>query len=168
MVALYRPVRAADRRSIGSTPSYARRSRWPCYGSISGITATSLGGLSYKIPERRLPSHAPPTRRLPLPPPPCARVSSSLHRRSASPTHPLGPVAPPQASPFHLCALPSPEPDPPRPPAPAIAQRPRRRLLRPTTCRMDLPGPTTSVGTRTDYSVGPWDYSTCAARHMLA
>jgi hypothetical protein len=32
-------------------------------------------------------------------------------------------------------------------------------------CRMDLPGPTTSVGTRTDYSVGPWDYPTCAARH---
>jgi hypothetical protein len=25
-------------------------------------------------------------------------------------------------------------------------------------CRMDLPGPTTLVGTRTDYSVGPWDY----------
>jgi hypothetical protein len=25
------------------------------------------------------------------------------------------------------------------------------------SCRMDLPGPTTSVGTRTDYSVGPWD-----------
>jgi hypothetical protein len=25
-------------------------------------------------------------------------------------------------------------------------------------CRMDLPGPTTSVGARTDYSVGPWDY----------
>jgi hypothetical protein len=23
-------------------------------------------------------------------------------------------------------------------------------------CRMDLPGPTTLVGTRTDYSVGPW------------
>jgi hypothetical protein len=23
-------------------------------------------------------------------------------------------------------------------------------------CRMDLPVPTTSVGTRTDYSVGPW------------
>jgi hypothetical protein len=35
-------------------------------------------------------------------------------------------------------------------------------------CRMDLPGPTTSVGTRTDYSVGPWDYPTCAARHLLA
>jgi hypothetical protein len=32
---------------------------------------------------------------------------------------------------------------------------------------MDLPGPTTSVGTRTDYLVGPWDYSTCAARHLL-
>jgi hypothetical protein len=29
-------------------------------------------------------------------------------------------------------------------------------------CRMDLPGPITSVGTRTDYSVGPWDYSTWA------
>jgi hypothetical protein len=35
-------------------------------------------------------------------------------------------------------------------------------------CRMDLPGPTTSVGTRTDYSVGPWDYSTCATWHMMA
>jgi hypothetical protein len=34
-------------------------------------------------------------------------------------------------------------------------------------CRMDLPGPTTSVGTRTDYSVGPWDYLTCAARHLM-
>jgi hypothetical protein len=32
---------------------------------------------------------------------------------------------------------------------------------------MDLPGPTTSVGTRTDYSVGPWDYSAWAARHLL-
>jgi hypothetical protein len=35
-------------------------------------------------------------------------------------------------------------------------------------CRMDLPGPTTSVGTRTDYSVGPWDYSGCATRHLMA
>jgi hypothetical protein len=33
---------------------------------------------------------------------------------------------------------------------------------------MDLPGPTTSVGTRTNYSVGPWDYSTCATQHLLA
>jgi hypothetical protein len=32
---------------------------------------------------------------------------------------------------------------------------------------MDLPGPTTSVGTRTDYSVGPWDYSACAT-HLMA
>jgi hypothetical protein len=38
----------------------------------------------------------------------------------------------------------------------------------PGACRMDLPGPTTSVGTRTDYSVGPWDYSTCATRHLMA
>jgi hypothetical protein len=34
--------------------------------------------------------------------------------------------------------------------------------------RMDLPGPTTSVGTRTDYSVGPWEYPACATRHLLA
>jgi hypothetical protein len=37
-----------------------------------------------------------------------------------------------------------------------------------TICRMELPGPTTSVGTRTDYSVGPWDYSACATRHLMA
>jgi hypothetical protein len=41
------------------------------------------------------------------------------------------------------------------------------RILR-TFCRMDLPGPTASVGTRTDYSVGPWDYLACAARHLMA
>jgi hypothetical protein len=35
-------------------------------------------------------------------------------------------------------------------------------------CRMDLPGPIASVGTRTDYSVGPWDYPTCAARYLMA
>jgi hypothetical protein len=35
-------------------------------------------------------------------------------------------------------------------------------------CRMDLPGPTTSVGTRTDYSVGPWDYTACATRYLKA
>jgi hypothetical protein len=33
---------------------------------------------------------------------------------------------------------------------------------------MDLPRTTTSVGTRTDYSVGPWDYPTCAARYLMA
>jgi hypothetical protein len=32
---------------------------------------------------------------------------------------------------------------------------------------MDLPGPATSVGTRTDYSVGPWDYPACATRHLM-
>jgi hypothetical protein len=37
-----------------------------------------------------------------------------------------------------------------------------------TNCRMGLPGPTTSVGTRTDYSVGPWDYPACATRHLMA
>jgi hypothetical protein len=34
--------------------------------------------------------------------------------------------------------------------------------------RMDLPGPTTSVGTRTDYSVAPWDCSTWVTRHLMA
>jgi hypothetical protein len=33
---------------------------------------------------------------------------------------------------------------------------------------MDLPGPTASVGTRTNYSVGPWDCPTCATRHLMA
>jgi hypothetical protein len=33
---------------------------------------------------------------------------------------------------------------------------------------MDLPGPTALVGTRTDYSVGPWDYLACATRHLMA
>jgi hypothetical protein len=33
---------------------------------------------------------------------------------------------------------------------------------------MDIPEPTTPVGTRTDYSVGFWDYSTCATRHLMA
>jgi hypothetical protein len=33
---------------------------------------------------------------------------------------------------------------------------------------MDLPGPIASVGTRIDYSVGPWDYSACATRHLMA
>jgi hypothetical protein len=33
---------------------------------------------------------------------------------------------------------------------------------------MDHPGPTTLVGARTDYSVGPWDYSACATRHLMA
>jgi hypothetical protein len=33
---------------------------------------------------------------------------------------------------------------------------------------MDLPGPTTSVGARTDYSVGPLDYLACATRHLMA
>jgi hypothetical protein len=51
------------------------------------------------------------------------------------------------------------------------SSRPSRLLeaiLLDYTCRMDLPGPTTSVGTRTEYSVGPWDYPTCAAQYLMA
>jgi hypothetical protein len=33
---------------------------------------------------------------------------------------------------------------------------------------MDIPRPTTLVGTRTDYLVDPWDYSTSATRHLIA
>jgi hypothetical protein len=32
---------------------------------------------------------------------------------------------------------------------------------------MDLPGLTALVGTRTDYSVGPCDYSAYATRHLM-
>jgi hypothetical protein len=46
--------------------------------------------------------------------------------------------------------------------------KPRTAIKSQALCRMDLPGPTTSVGTRTDYSVGPWDYPTCAARYLMA
>jgi hypothetical protein len=48
-------------------------------------------------------------------------------------------------------------------------QREQQHKIRvsPARCRMDLPGPTTSVGTRTDCSVGPWDYLTCAARYLM-
>jgi hypothetical protein len=41
-------------------------------------------------------------------------------------------------------------------------------LMQGDDCRMDLPRPTASVGTRIDYSVGPWDCSTCATRHLMA
>jgi hypothetical protein len=127
----YRPVRAADHRSVGSTPPYARRSRWPCYGSISGITAMSLGGLNYKNPSAVRSPRATPTCRPPLPQPPCAHGSTSSHRRLTFPTCSLGLVAPSHAAHCHPCALPSPEPELPRSPPPAIAERPHRRLLRP-------------------------------------
>jgi hypothetical protein len=35
-------------------------------------------------------------------------------------------------------------------------------------CRMDLLGPPASMGTRTDYSECPWDYSACGTRHLMA
>jgi hypothetical protein len=123
----YRPVHAADRRSVGTTPPYAHRSRWPCYGSISGITATSPGGLSHKNLSVVRSPRTTPTRRPPLPPPPCAHASTSSHRRLTFPTCSLGSVAPSQAAHCHPCSLPSMEPEPP----PAVAVRPHRRLLCP-------------------------------------
>jgi hypothetical protein len=55
----YRSVRTADRRSVGSTPLYAHRSRWPCYGGIFVVTAASPGALPIK-PERCSPLLPPP------------------------------------------------------------------------------------------------------------
>jgi hypothetical protein len=37
----YRPVHAADHRSVGSTPPYVRRSRWPCNSGIFVVTVAS-------------------------------------------------------------------------------------------------------------------------------
>jgi hypothetical protein len=105
----YRPVHAADRRFVGSTSSYACRSRWPCYGSISSVTATSPRGLNYKNPSVIRPPRTTPTRRPPFPPPPCAHASASSHRRPTFPTYSLGPVARSQATPCQPCALPLPE-----------------------------------------------------------
>jgi hypothetical protein len=51
----YRPGLAADRWSVGGNLSYARRPRRPYYGSISSVTATSLG--------KALPIKAGPTSR---------------------------------------------------------------------------------------------------------
>jgi hypothetical protein len=34
-------------------------------------------------------------------------------------------------------------------------------------CHTDIHGPSTQAGTGTDYCVGPWDYSTWAARHQM-
>jgi hypothetical protein len=53
-------------------------------------------------------------------------------------------------------------------PSGGLSRHPYTSRLVVTSCRMDLPGPTTLVGTRTDYSVGPWDYPTCATRHLKA
>jgi hypothetical protein len=54
------------------------------------------------------------------------------------------------------------------PVAAVVACARRKRGVRHGYCRMDLPGPTASVGTRTNYPVGPWDYSACATRHLMA
>jgi hypothetical protein len=50
----------------------------------------------------------------------------------------------------------------------SVVEQARMQFVGGSYCRMDLPGPTTSVGTRTDYSVGPWDYPACATRHLKA
>jgi hypothetical protein len=41
-------------------------------------------------------------------------------------------------------------------------------VLGQANCHMDLPRPTTSVGTRIDYSVDPRDYLTWVTRHLMA
>jgi hypothetical protein len=61
-------VHAADRRSVGGTPQYAHRPRWPCYDSISVVTTASPGRFAYKNQAPSRPPRATPSRRLPLPP----------------------------------------------------------------------------------------------------
>jgi hypothetical protein len=61
-------VHAVDRRSVGGTPLYARRPRWPCYDSISVVTTASPGRFAYKNQAPSRPPRATPSRRPPLPP----------------------------------------------------------------------------------------------------
>jgi hypothetical protein len=86
--------------------------------------------------------------------PPALMVVARASPSTASAAPP--PLPPP---PYKRCARPPAPPTPP--PRPFLAPQRRR-------CRMDFPGPNTSVGTGTDYSEGPWDYPTCAPRHLLA
>jgi hypothetical protein len=67
------------------------------------------------------------------------------------------PSPPPRRHPGHCIAIPD-----------AVEARGDGTLPCLLLCRMDLPGPTASVGTRTDYSVGPWDYSACGTQHLMA
>jgi hypothetical protein len=98
-------------------------------------------------------------RRAPMPEatavqPKCAKSSSGAHAR---PSH--AKVETPLCSTISTSYCRRPRP------ASCTPSRCRRQRHR---CRMDLPGPTTSVGTKTDYSVGPWDYPACATRHLTA
>jgi hypothetical protein len=100
----------------------------------------------------------------PLPFPALARFLSSSPRKRRRPIFPLASLLSLQVGPacqVHLL------------PPPAASSTPSSWPLRRTEaprrlCRMDLPGPTTSVGTRTDYSVGPWDYPACTTWHLKA
>jgi hypothetical protein len=100
-------------------------------------------------------------------------------------TFALGPILPPHfpcglTPPDLIPSCTWPRPPYPSPPLSLARSHPRSPGAPPSVtralmsdpshchCRMDLPGPTTSVGTRTDYSVGPWDYPTCVARYLMA
>jgi hypothetical protein len=128
-------VRAADRRSVGGTPPYARRSRWSCYDGISVVTAASLGRFFYKNRAMSRPPRATPSHRPPLPPSRRARLVPAQPSRPATFRPPLGP---PIALGITHCLAKSPtcrRTEPTRPPPPAIAVRPLRQLLRPNSGR---------------------------------
>jgi hypothetical protein len=84
----YRSGLAADRRSVGGIPPYARRPRRKYYGSISGVTVMSPGKASpiKAGPIARTQAAVSPTvrRRPPLEPPP-----QPLFRLSPAPCEPL-------------------------------------------------------------------------------
>jgi hypothetical protein len=85
-------VRAADHRSVGGTPPYARWSRWSCYDGISVVTATSPGRLAYKNRAPSRPPRATPSHRPPLPLFLLARLLTRISGRLTTLTYSLEPL----------------------------------------------------------------------------
>jgi hypothetical protein len=84
----YRPVRAADHRSVCGTPTYPRQSRRPCYDGIFVVTAASPGASPIK-PEHRSPLLPPPLpRRRRVAPLLASHGQASTHIPSIDPLEP--------------------------------------------------------------------------------
>jgi hypothetical protein len=126
-------VRAADRWSVGGTPLYACRSRWPCYDGISVVTAASPGRFVYKT-ERR-PTLRAPHQAVGRHYRPRAELGLFPRNQVDQPPsdHPLGHAV---ALGLTHCLAKSPtrrRTEPPRLPPPAIAVRSLRQILRPNS-----------------------------------
>jgi hypothetical protein len=93
-----------------------------------------------------------------------------VYRRAASPEH-LPPSPTPKLVVGEPLSTPTPFPCQSRTSLgqiPAILAAAWSEFFQGHMCRTDIPRPTTQVGTGTDYSVSPWDYSTWATRHLMA